>query len=87
MAVITDLTRAFNPVDLNGKITIQDLKDTIGGSSEGGLVIGTTATTAAAGNHNHAIAADTASGLPAAANLQAAFVALSNRVKVLEAKP
>lgn len=46
--------------------------------------VGTTATTAAAGNHNHAITADAASGLAAAANLQAAFVALSARVKALE---
>lgn len=85
MAVITDLNRGLYPIDLNGKITIKDLKDTIGGGA-GGLTIGTTATTAAAGNHNHAIAADAASGLAAAANLQAAFVALSNRVKVLEDK-
>lgn len=47
-------------------------------------VIGTTATTAAAGNHNHAISADAGSGLAAAANLQAAFVALSTRIKTLE---
>lgn len=46
--------------------------------------IGTTATTAAAGNHSHAITADATSGLEAAANLQAAFVALSTRVKALE---
>lgn len=48
------------------------------------LAIGTTGTTAAAGNHNHAITADAASGLAAAANLQAAFIAMSARVKALE---
>lgn len=46
--------------------------------------VGTSATTAAAGNHNHAVTADAASGLAAAANLQAAFVALSARIKALE---
>lgn len=46
--------------------------------------IGATATTAAAGNHNHAVTADAGSGLAAAANIQAAFVALSARVKALE---
>ena len=83
MTVITDLTRGLYPIDLDGKITIKDLKDTLGG----GLAIGTTASTAAAGNHNHAITADAGSRLAPAANLQAAFVALSNRVKVLEDKP
>ncbi|WP_374833911.1 hypothetical protein [Paenochrobactrum pullorum] len=46
--------------------------------------VGTTATTASAGNHNHAVTADAASGLAAAVNLQAAFVALSARIKALE---
>ena len=45
--------------------------------------IGTTAT-AAAGNHDHAIVADAASGLAAAADLQALAIALSARIKVLE---
>lgn len=53
-------------------------------SAAGILQIGTAATQAAAGNHNHAIAADAASGLAAAANLQAAFNAMSARVKALE---
>src|SRR6185437_14276363 len=43
------------------------------GTGNSSLAIGTTGTTAAAGNHNHAITADAASGLAAAANLQAAF--------------
>lgn len=46
--------------------------------------IGTTATKAAAGNHDHAIVADAASGLAEAANIQALAIALSARIKVLE---
>ena len=46
--------------------------------------IGTTAAKAAAGNHNHAVVEDTASGLAAAANIQALAVALSTRIKALE---
>lgn len=49
--------------------------------------IGTTGTTAAAGNHDHAIAEDVASGLVAAANLQALAIALSARIKALEDAP
>ncbi|EZP62701.1 hypothetical protein [Pseudomonas sp. RIT357] len=48
------------------------------------LALGATADTAAAGNHNHAITANAASGLAAAANVQAAFQAVSTRVKTLE---
>ena len=54
------------------------------GAGSSNLALGTTATTAAAGNHNHAVTADAGSGLAAAANIQAAFVALSARVKALE---
>ena len=46
--------------------------------------IGTTATKAAAGNHNHAVVEDAASGLAAAADIQALAVALSTRIKALE---
>ena len=49
--------------------------------------IGTTATKAAAGNHVHAVTADAASGLAAAANIQALAVALSTRIKALETAP
>ena len=49
--------------------------------------IGTTATKAAAGNHDHAVVEDTASGLAAAANIQALAIALSTRIKALEAAP
>ena len=46
--------------------------------------IGTTATKAAAGNHNHAVAADAESGLGAASDIQALAIALSTRIKALE---
>jgi len=49
--------------------------------------IGTTATKAAAGNHDHAVVEDTASGLAAAANIQALAIALSARIKALEDAP
>lgn len=49
--------------------------------------IGSTATTAAAGNHNHPVTADAASGLAAAASVQALAVALSVRIKALEDAP
>lgn len=49
--------------------------------------IGTTATKAAAGNHDHAVVEDVASGLAAAANIQALAIALSARIKVLEDAP
>ena len=49
--------------------------------------IGTTATKAAAGNHVHAVVEDTASGLAAAANIQALAIALSARIKALEDAP
>ncbi len=48
------------------------------------LEIGNTATTAAAGNHNHAITAHANSGLAAATNIQALAQALSTRIKALE---
>lgn len=49
--------------------------------------IGTTATTAAAGNHDHAVVADVDSGLAEAANIQALAIALSARIKALEDAP
>ena len=50
----------------------------------GGLEIGTTATTAAAGNHDHAVEADPDVGLAAAATIQELAAALSARIKALE---
>ena len=49
--------------------------------------IGTTATKAAAGNHNHAVVEDVDSGLAAAADIQSLAVALSARIKALETAP
>ena len=49
--------------------------------------IGTTATKAAAGNHNHVVEADVDSGLAAAADIQSLAVALSARIKALEDEP
>ena len=46
--------------------------------------IGTTATTAAAGDHDHAVVEDTDSGLEAAATIQALAEALSTRILALE---
>ena len=46
--------------------------------------IGITATTAAAGNHDHAVVADVTSGLVAAATIQDLAEALSARILVLE---
>jgi hypothetical protein len=46
--------------------------------------IGTTATTAAAGDHDHAVVADVESGLEAAATIQDLAEALSTRILALE---
>ena len=46
--------------------------------------IGSTATKAAAGNHDHVVVADETSGLAAAAGIQALAIALSTRIKALE---
>lgn len=46
--------------------------------------IGVTATTAAAGNHDHAVVADATSDLAEASTIQALAVALSTRIKYLE---
>lgn len=46
--------------------------------------IGTTATTAAAGDHDHAVVEDTDSGLEAAATIQDLAEALSARILALE---
>ena len=46
--------------------------------------IGTTATTAAAGNHDHAVVEDVTSGLAAAATIQDLAEALSARILALE---
>lgn len=63
--------------------TQADARQAIGAGTSN-LTLGTTASTASAGNHNHNIAAHTASGLAAATTLQLAFQALSTRIKALE---
>lgn len=76
--------------DITGKPAViaagadQSAARTAIGAGTSSVVVGTGATNAAAGNHNHAVTADAGSGLAAAANIQAAFVALSARVKALE---
>ena len=54
------------------------------GAGTSNLALGTTASTAAAGNHNHAVTAHSESGLAAASNIQALAQALSTRIKALE---
>jgi len=63
--------------------TQEEARSAIGaGTSD--LSLGSTSSEAAPGNHDHAIAADVASGLASAADLQSAFIALSIRIKALE---
>lgn len=72
MAVIEDKTRSLYPVDGKGKITVQDLIDTTGGSAPAEL---------AANKVN--VSAHSAGGITAG-NLQTVLNALSVRVKALE---
>lgn len=81
-------------------VTILDVLPTVAPSESGEAVnwgdiagkpdllkLGAKATEAAAGNHDHKITAHTASGLKAAATVQAAFQDVSTRVKALEDAP
>lgn len=54
------------------------------GAGTSNIALGTSASTASKGDHNHAITANSASGLESYATLQLAFVGLSNRIKALE---
>lgn len=54
------------------------------GAGTSNLALGQSASTAAAGDHDHAVTADAGSGLAEAANIQALAVALSSRIKLLE---
>lgn len=54
------------------------------GAGTSNLALGTTASTASMGTHNHATVAHTASGLVAYTTLQLAFQGLSARIKALE---
>jgi len=83
-------TRRFSFFNLPGRLTevedkVAELEQEAGETiAIAQLPTGTSASTVALGNHNHAITADAASGLSAAANLQALAVALSARIKALE---
>ena len=77
-------TDAYADLDDLGALQVATWGDITGKPTTFPPEIGTTATKAAAGNHDHAIAEDAASGLAAAANLQALAVALSTRIKALE---
>ena len=77
-------TDAYADLDDLGALQALAWADVTGKPSTFAPEIGTTATKAAAGNHNHAVAADVDSGLEAAANIQALAVALSTRIKALE---
>lgn len=72
-AVPTEPSEAVSWGDISGK---PDL-----------LQLGTKATEAAPGNHDHKVVAHTASGLKAAATIQAAFQDVSTRIKALEDAP
>ena len=77
-------TDAYADLDDLGALQVATWGDITGKPTAYPPEIGTTATKAAAGNHNHAIVEDVASGLAAAADIQALAVALSTRIKALE---
>ena len=77
-------TDAYADLDDIGALQVATWGDITGKPTTFPPEIGTTAAKAAAGNHNHAIVEDVASGLAAAANIQALAIALSTRIKALE---
>ena len=77
-------TDAYADLDYLGAQQVATWGDITGKPTAFPPEIGTTATKAAAGNHNHAVVEDAASGLAAAANIQALAIALSTRIKALE---
>ena len=77
-------TDAYADLDDLGALQVATWGDITGKPTAYPPEIGTTATKAAAGNHDHAVVEDAASGLAAAANIQALAVALSTRIKALE---
>ncbi|MCY4781704.1 hypothetical protein ORI89_18785 [Sphingobacterium sp. UT-1RO-CII-1] len=80
---VTWSTLSGKPAVIAAGADAADARNSIGaGTSD--LVIGTTAETAAKGDHNHAVAAHAASGLAAATTVQALAQALSTRIKALE---
>lgn len=82
----SDITDATNVgVSLLTSEDEESARNAIGaGTGNSNLEIGSTATTAASGNHNHAVTAHVDSGLEAASNIQALAQALSARIKALE---
>ena len=74
----------YADLDDLGALQVATWGDITGKPTTFAPIIGTTGTTAAAGNHNHAVAEDATSGLAAAANIQALAIALSTRIKALE---
>ena len=77
-------TDAYADLDDLGALQVATWGDITGKPTTFAPIIGTTGTTAAAGNHDHAVVEDVASGLAAAANIQALAIALSTRIKALE---
>lgn len=75
MAVITDLNRGVVPDDFNGRITVQDIVDTVGGGGGTG-VLGTQLT-------GYTVAA-TESALSATDTLLVAIGKLEKRIVELE---
>ena len=80
-------TDAYADLDYLGALQVATWGDITGKPTAFPPEIGTTATKAAAGNHNHAVVEDAASGLAAAPNIQELAVALSTRIKALETAP
>ena len=77
-------TDAYADLDYLGALQVATWGDITGKPTAFPPEIGTTATKAAAGNHNHAVVEDAASGLASAENIQALAIALSTRIKALE---
>ena len=86
----TGIMKQGNGVDVYADLSTLGAKqalawdDVTGKPSTFAPEIGTTATKAAAGNHNHAVEADETSALAAASTIQALAIALSTRIKALE---
>ena len=75
---------AYADLDDLGALQVATWGDITGKPTTFAPIIGSTVTTAASGNHNHAVVEDVESGLAAAANIQALAIALSTRIKALE---
>lgn len=91
-AILIHDSASKSAYDVYGKLVVRDLdpNDTAGGAinsvngKTGTVVLTAADVDAAAEDHDHAIEADAGSGLASAADLQAAFIAMSARVKALE---